>query len=100
MPFERENEIGSIRAIGPGAQPPESKYEHLIARAKGVAAGKTVVVYPCDESSLGGAIEAAQLGIISPILVGPKEKITVAARQSRLDIGKFELVDAPHSDAA
>ena len=100
MPVEKESEIGSIRAIGPGAHPPESKYERLIARAKNVAAAKTIVVHPCDESSLRGAVEAAELGIISPILVGPKEKINVAARQSRLDIGKFEIVDVPHSEAA
>jgi phosphate acetyltransferase len=100
MPVERENEIGLIRAIGPGAHPPESKYERLITRARNVAAAKTIVVHPCDESSLRGAVEAAELGIISPILVGPKEKINEAARQSGLDIGRFEIADAPHSDAA
>ena len=100
MPLEKESEIGSIRAIGPGAHPPESKYERLIARAKSVATAKTIVVHPCDESSLRGAVEAADLGIISLILVGPEEKIRAVARQSRLDIGKYEIVDAPHSDAA
>ena len=100
MPLEKESEIGSIRAIGPGAHPPESKYERLIGRAKSVAIAKTVVVHPCDESSLRGAVEAAELGIISPILVGPKDKIVAVARQSRLDITRFEIVDAPHSNAA
>src|SRR5579863_3195637 len=100
MPLEKESEIGSIRAIGPGAHPPESKYERLIARAKGVTKAKTIVVYPCDESSLHGAVEAAELGIISPIMVGPKDKIIEVARQSRLDIAKFDVLDAPHSDAA
>jgi phosphate acetyltransferase len=100
MPLERESEIGLIQAIGPGSHPPESKYERLIARAKGVAAAKTIVVYPCDESSLRGAAEAAELGIISPILVGPKDKITAVARQSRFDIGQFEIVDTSHSNAA
>jgi len=100
MPLERESEIGTIRAIGPGASPPESKYERLIARAKGVAAATTIVVHPCDESSLRGAVEAAELGIISPIFVGPKDKIDTAARQAHLDIRKFEIVDAPHSNAA
>ena len=64
MPAERESEIGAIRALGPGAHPPESKYERLIGRAKSVVPGKTIVVHPCDESSLRGAIEAAKLGII------------------------------------
>src|SRR5271170_5436129 len=100
MPVERDSEIGSIRAISAGGHPPESKYERLIGRAKSAAPGKTVVVHPCDESSLRGAVEAAQLGIISPIFVGPKSKIDAAARQSKLDIGGFEIVDVPHSDAA
>lgn len=100
MPVERESEIGTLSANGPGAHPPVSKYERLIGRAKSAAPGKTVVVYPCDESSLRGAVEAAQLGIISPIFVGPKSKIDAAARQSKLDIGEFEIVDTPHSDAA
>lgn len=100
MTFERDSDIGAIRAIGPAAQPPASKYERLIARAKGVPAAKTVVVHPCDESSLRGATEAAATGIISPILVGPAAKITAVARSHKLDMDDFELVDAPHSEAA
>ena len=95
-----ESEIGAIRAVGPAAHPPGSKYDHLIARAKNVAAAKTVVAHPCDETSLRGVTEAAEAGIIIPILVGPAAKIAAAARQHGLDIGKFELVDAPHSEAA
>ena len=38
-------------------------------------------------------------GIIVPILVGPAAKIKAVAREHNIDIGKFELVDVPHSDA-
>jgi phosphate acetyltransferase len=65
-----------------------------------VTAAKTIVVHPCDETSLRGATEAAALGIIDPILVGPATKIKNVAREHKLDIAKFEIVDAPHSDAA
>ena len=41
------------------AEPHGSKYERLIARAREAGALATVVVHPCDESSLGGAVEAA-----------------------------------------
>jgi phosphate acetyltransferase len=58
------------------------------------------VVHPCDETSLRGATEATELGIINPVLVGPKTKINNVAREHRIDISKFEIVDAPHSDAA
>jgi phosphate acetyltransferase len=77
-----------------------AKYERLIARAKQVPAVKTVVVHPCDETSLRGAIEAAEAGLIVPILVGPSAKITAVAHKHNLDIGRFELVDVPHSEAA
>jgi phosphate acetyltransferase len=100
MPTYRESEIGTIRAVSAAAQPDGSKYDRLIAKAKSVAAAKTVVVHPCDQTSLGGANEAAEAGIIVPILVGPANKIRAVARQHGLDIGKFELVDAPHSEAA
>ena len=79
---------------------PHAKYERLIARAKEVPPAKTVVVHPCDEASLRGAIEAAELGIITPILVGPKAKIATAASAHKVDIGRCEIVDAAHSDDA
>jgi len=100
MPRERESEIGILEAIGPAAHPPESKYERLIARAKTVPPALTVVVHPCDDSSLRGPIEAAELGIIVPLLVGPAAKIKTVAAERGIEIGGFQIVDAPHSDAA
>jgi phosphate acetyltransferase len=100
MVRERESEIGTLRTVSPAAHPPESKYDRLISKAKAVAAAKTIVVHPCDETSLRGATEAAALGIIEPILVGPATKIKNVAREHKLDVAKFEIVDAPHSDAA
>jgi phosphate acetyltransferase len=95
-----DTNIGNIAAIGPVASPPQSKYERLIARAKQVPAAITVVAHPCDETSLRGAVDAAQAGIIIPILVGPTAKISAVAQRHGLDISRFEVVDAPHSDAA
>src|SRR6516165_749773 len=77
-----------------------AKHEGLIKRAKEVQAAITVVVHPCDETSLRGATEAAEAGMIIPILVGPKEKISSVAHKYDLDISRYEIVDAPHSDAA
>src|SRR6202008_500086 len=58
------------------------------------------VVHPCDETSLTGACEAAEIGIINPILVGSAARIKATAARPSLDISNFEIVDAPHSDAA
>jgi phosphate acetyltransferase len=60
----------------------------------------TVVAHPCDETSLRGVTEAAKAGIVIPILVGPAAKITAVAQQHGIEIGRYELVDAPHSEAA
>jgi phosphate acetyltransferase len=79
---------------------PHAKYDRLIARAREVPAAKTVVVHPCDETSLRGPIEAAELGIIVPILVGPKAKIESNAAAHKIDISRYEIVDAAHSDDA
>ena len=93
-------DVAAIRVLPAAPQTGQSKYDRLIAKAKGVPAAKTIVVHPCDETSLSGAVEAAQAGIIVPILVGPADKINAVARAHKLDIGKFEIVDAPHSDAS
>ncbi len=79
---------------------PGVKYERLIAAAKAIPAVATVVVHPCDESSLRGAVEAAEAGIIKPILVGPAARIKDTAAKYGLNITDFEIVDAPHSEAA
>jgi phosphate acetyltransferase len=91
----------SILPLSPFGQPPASKYDRLIARAKEVVPpARTVVAHPCDETSLRGPVEAAEAGIINPIFVGPAAKITAVARDHKLDISRYELVDAPHSDAS
>jgi phosphate acetyltransferase len=81
-------------------EPTLSKYDRLLARAKKVPPAATLVVYPCDESSLRGAIEPAEEGIIVPTLVGPATRITAVAREQHLDIDRFAIVDVSHGEAA
>jgi phosphotransacetylase len=76
------------------------KFELLLARCKGMPAVPTAVAHPCDDASLSAVVEAARTGIIAPILVGPAERIRAAAKDAALDIGPYEIVDAPHSHAA
>ena len=77
-----------------------ANYERLIARAKQVPPATTVVVHPCDETSLRAVTEAAEAGIIIPTLVGPKASIAALARQHGIDISRFELIDAVDADEA
>ena len=77
------------------------KFERLLAAAQRQPAVTTAVVHPCDEVSLAGAIEAARLKLIVPILVGPSTRIHQVAANAAIDIREFEIVDATHShDAA
>jgi phosphate acetyltransferase len=76
------------------------KYDQLIARCRALAPVRTIVVHPCDETSLTGAVEAAAAGIITPTLVGPEPRIRALAASLKLDLGKLALVHQPHSHAA
>ena len=78
-----------------------AKYQALIARGQALTPEPlTAVAHPCDESSLRGAVEAAEQAILAPILVGPSAKIRALAAQFELDISGLEIVDAPHSHAS
>jgi phosphate acetyltransferase len=81
-------------------EPTLSKYDRLLARAKKVPPAATLVVHPCDESSLRGAIEPAEEGIIVPTLVGPATRMAAVAREHHLDIDRFAIVDVSHGEAA
>jgi phosphate acetyltransferase len=76
------------------------KYERLLARAKEGPPITTAVVHPCDESSLLATVDAANAGLIAPILVGPRARIEALAEKHGISISGYELVDAPHSVAA
>ena len=77
-----------------------AQYARLVAATEHLDPVRTAVVHPCDALSLSSVIEAAQQGIILPILVGPKIKIETAAQDAGLNLGGLELIDTPHSHAA
>ena len=76
------------------------KYEALLERCRGFDPIPTAVAHPCEESALAGALEAADKGLIIPILVGPKARIEDTARKVGVPLGKTQVIDAPHSHAS
>jgi phosphotransacetylase len=76
------------------------KYEALLARCRGFDPVPTAVAHPCEETALAGALEAAEQGLILPILVGPSARIRGIAAASGIHLGQIPIVDAPHSHAA
>jgi len=61
---------------------------------------KVAVAYPCSQDALKGPLEAAQLGLIEPLFVGPKKVIQQLADQHKIDISSFEIIDAPDSNSS
>jgi phosphate acetyltransferase len=74
-----------------------AKYDRLIEVAGQHPAIQTAVAHPCDAVSLESAVEAARLGLLKPILVGPAARLRDVADRAGLDIGAFEIVDSQHS---
>jgi phosphate acetyltransferase len=76
------------------------KYERLLEKCSGLPAVPTAVAYPCEESALLGPLQAGQMGLIEPILVGPRAQIEEVARQARVDLSRTQIVEAPDTRAA
>jgi len=76
------------------------KYERLVATAQSLPRLKVAVAHPCDAASLGAVFEAAELGLIEPILVGPEVRIRATTEALGKDISTTRIVDVLHSHAA
>ncbi len=60
--------------------------QHLLDQAKAQGPIPVAVAYPCDAGSLQAAMQAAQAGLITPLLVGPEARIRAAAQAAGLDL--------------
>src|SRR5271165_1373793 len=77
------------------AQHPGHAYDDLLNRCRALAPLVTSVVFPCETTALAGAVEAAHARLITPTLVGPRQKIQQVAREAGLNISSFEIEDVP-----
>ncbi|MFO0815760.1 MAG: bifunctional enoyl-CoA hydratase/phosphate acetyltransferase [Gemmatales bacterium] len=73
------------------------KYDALLLKCKNLEPVPTAVAHPCEATALSGAIEASEMKLIRPILVGPQAKIEAVAMEAGLNLGKLEIVNATHS---
>jgi phosphate acetyltransferase len=74
-----------------------ARLQNLVARAKGLAPIDMAVVHPCDIESLKGALQAAEAGLIDPILIGPESKIRSIALENGFDLKQHRIVNVKHS---
>ncbi len=87
--------LAEVRIVpgNPGAR-------RLLDHVQPLGAIHMAVVHPCNEASLSGAIEARRLGLVEPVLVGPRAKIEAAAAAAGFDLAGMRIEDATHSHAA
>ena len=76
------------------------RFAALIEQARAAGAKRAGVVYPVDEPSLKGALDARDSGLIIPVLIGPRDKIENAAAEAGLDLGDAAIVEAPSPEEA
>lgn len=81
----------------PAGVPTHDKYERLVKAARALPSITTAIAHPCDDVSLESAVEAARLGLIVPVLVGPATRVRKLAARTNLDITAMEIIDAAHS---
>jgi phosphate acetyltransferase len=78
----------------------KQRQQALLALGQGLAPVPCAVVHPCDAESLAGALQAADLGLISPVLVAPQARIEALAEAAGLDIRALPRVAVAHSHEA
>jgi phosphate acetyltransferase len=72
----------------------------LIKACAGLPPVVCAVVHPCDQDSLLGPLEAAQRGLITPVLIGPEGRIRAAAEAAGADLSAYTIIDAEDGRAA
>ena len=86
--------------VGEMAVQIHDKFEPLLQAARALKPSPTAVAYPCSEGALESAVEAADQGLIDPILVGPQATLLALAARLQLDIARFRLLDMPDGPSA
>lgn len=73
------------------------KLEAYLEKAKALPAVKAAIAHPASEVTLEAALECKKLGLIKPILVGPKARLHNLAEQAGIDIADMDIFDTEHS---
>ncbi|ACO33661.1 MULTISPECIES: bifunctional enoyl-CoA hydratase/phosphate acetyltransferase [Acidobacterium] len=60
----------------------------------------TAVCWPCSAFALAGALDAAEAGVIEPILVAPAQLLAKVAEEARLSLRNFKVIEAANEHEA
>lgn len=72
-------------------------YTSLFSRVVGLEPLVTAVVHPVGEESILGAVGAATANIITPVFVGPEQRILAAAKSCNVDLSNYKIINTAHS---
>jgi phosphotransacetylase len=77
---------------------PEHRLDGLLERCRGLKPIPTGVVHPCSVDALAGAVEAAEAGLIVPVLFGPKAQLDQIAKAAKLDLSGCRIVTSESAE--
>ncbi len=85
------------------AQSPDH-YRAIINGAKALPSIRVAIIHPVDAAAIEAAVEAADEGLITPVLIGPRQRVLQAAAEYTAlrggDLSNWDLIDVDHSHAA
>jgi len=79
----------------------EHRLDGLLERCSGLKPMLTGVVHPCSAEALAGAVEAAEAGLIVPMLFGPEGELRKIAAAAKLNLSGCRIVatESPEDSA-
>ncbi|PEN28911.1 phosphate acetyltransferase [Acetobacter fabarum] len=75
-------------------------FANLINRALAHEPVPYGLVWPCEDHALAGPLDAAQKGIILPVLIGDTPRIQAIACKNQIDLSPYQIIPAPTPEAA
>ncbi|MBX9591410.1 MAG: bifunctional enoyl-CoA hydratase/phosphate acetyltransferase [Hyphomonadaceae bacterium] len=79
--------------------PEHPHLDRIIAEACQLGPVRVAVTYPCSTSAIEAAMTASRLGLIEPVLVGPRARIEAIAREKAIDLAAAELIETGEDPA-
>ena len=100
MPPTKKVRVQRIDAPQIQLYDPEARFNTLLDQVQGLDIVRCAVVHPCDAGSLSGAMDAANQGLIKPVLIGPEGRIRHVAEEAGISLQGVEIISVEHSHAA
>ena len=100
MPPTKKVRVQRIDAPQIQLYDPEARFNTLLDQVQGLDIVRCAVVHPCDAGSLSGAMDAANHGLIKPVLIGPEGRIRHVAEEAGISLQGVEIISVVHRHAA